>query len=114
MACFQLASVVIKSAMQESVCRQIVTVKMKQGLHLRPISEIVRMTRDYTCDFKISNGDRSANAREVYDLLELQALPETELVLEAVGDDATKLMEEIVQFFESGYKKFEEVSDLSD
>ncbi|EDL58542.1 HPr family phosphocarrier protein [Gimesia maris] len=100
--------------MQESVCRQIVTVKMKQGLHLRPISEIVRIARDYTCDFKISNGDQSGNAKEVIDLLGLQALPETQLVLEANGDDASKLMEEIVQFFESGYKKFEELSDLPD
>lgn len=99
--------------MQESVCRQIVTVKMKQGLHLRPISEIVRIARDYTCELKISNGDQTGNAKEVYDLLELKAMPETELVLEANGDDASKLMEEIVQFFESGYKKFEEVTDPS-
>jgi len=95
--------------MQESVCRQLVTVKMKQGLHLRPISEIVRIARLYECDFKITNGDRSGDAKEVYDLLELKALPKTELVLEANGDDASKLIEEIVQFFESGYKKFEEV-----
>jgi len=96
--------------MQESVCRQIVTIKMKQGLHLRPISEIVRIARLYDCDFKITNGDLSGDAKEVYDLLELKALPETELVLEANGDDASKLMEEIVQFFESGYKKFEEAN----
>jgi phosphocarrier protein HPr len=95
--------------MQESVCRQLVTVKMKQGLHLRPISEIVRIARLYGCDFKITNGDQSGDAKEVYDLLELKALPQTELVLEANGDDANKLIEEIVQFFESGYKKFEEV-----
>ena len=60
------------------------------------------------------NGDQSGNAKEVIDLLGLQALPETQLVLEANGDDASKLMEEIVQFFESGYKKFEELSDLPD
>tara|TARA_R110002111_G_scaffold256979_2_gene324586 strand:- start:66311 stop:66601 length:291 start_codon:yes stop_codon:yes gene_type:complete len=95
--------------MQESVCRQVVTVRMKQGLHLRPISEIVRIARLYPCDFKISNGEHSGSAKEVYDLLELRAMPETELVLEANGDNASKLMEEIVQFFESGYKKFEEV-----
>lgn len=95
--------------MQESVCRQSVIVNMKQGLHLRPISEIVRIARLYECDFKITNGTRSGDAKEVYDLLELKALPETELVLEANGDNASKLIEEIVQFFESGYKKFEEV-----
>ncbi|MFK7778694.1 MAG: HPr family phosphocarrier protein [Gimesia sp.] len=95
--------------MQESVCRQLVTVNMKQGLHLRPISEIVRIARLYDCNIKITNGDRSGDAKEVYDLLELNALPETELVLEANGDNANKLIEEIVQFFESGYKKFEEV-----
>lgn len=95
--------------MQESVCRQVVTVKMKQGLHLRPISEIVRIARLYDCNFTISNGDRSGDAKEVYDLLELMALPETELVLEGNGDQASKLMEEIVQFFDSGYKKFEEI-----
>ncbi|QDT99771.1 HPr family phosphocarrier protein [Gimesia aquarii] len=100
--------------MQESVCRQNVTVKMKQGLHLRPISEIVRISRNYACDFKISNGSRSGNAKEIYDLLELKAMPETELVLEANGDDANKLIEEIVSFFESGYKKFEETIDPSD
>lgn len=100
--------------MQESVCRQIVTVKMKQGLHLRPISEIVRISRNYSCNFKISNGDQSGNAKEIYDLLELKAMPETELVLEANGDDANKLIEEIVSFFESGYKKFEETVDSSD
>ncbi|WP_339728751.1 HPr family phosphocarrier protein [uncultured Gimesia sp.] len=100
--------------MQESVCRQIVTVKMKQGLHLRPISEIVRIARDSTCELKISNGDQTGNAKEVYDLLELKAMPDTELVLEANGEDASKLMEEIVQFFESGYKKFEETSDPSE
>ncbi|WP_298859670.1 HPr family phosphocarrier protein [uncultured Gimesia sp.] len=95
--------------MQESVCRQIVIVKMKQGLHLRPISEIVRIARLYKCDFKIKNGNLAGDAKEVYDLLELKALPGTELALEANGDDASKLMEEIVQFFESGYQKFEEI-----
>ena len=84
---------------------------MKQGLHLRPISEIVRISRDYNCEFKISNGDRSGNAKDVYDLLELKAMPDTELILEANGENANKLVEEIVDFFESGYKKFEEVID---
>lgn len=97
--------------MQDSVCRQNVTVKMKQGLHLRPISEIVRISRNHTCDLKISNGDRSGNAKDIYDLLELKAMPGTELILEANGENANKLIEEIVAFFESGYKKFEEAID---
>lgn len=100
--------------MQESVCRQIVTVKMKQGLHLRPISEIVRIARAYNSVMTISNGDQSGSAKEAFDLLALQAMTDTELVLEASGDDASKLMEDMVQFFESGYQKFEETSELSE
>ena len=100
--------------MQESVCRQIVTVKMKEGLHLRPISEIVRIARTYNSKMTISNGDVSGSAKEAFDLLALEAKTDIELVLEASGEDASKLMEEIVQFFESGYKKFEETSDPSE
>ncbi len=89
---------------QKSVCRQTVTVNLENGLHLVPCSRIVRWVRRFDCDVQICNGDLAVNAKNVLDLMMLNAVHGTELVLEAHGDGALQAVDGLVRLFESDFE----------
>jgi len=93
----------------ESVVRREVTVRLLNGLHLRPISEIARRLADYPCSVTIMNGERSADAKSTLDLMSLQAGHGTRLVLEARGEQAEEAIDAILPFLET--ESIEEVVD---
>ncbi len=92
---------------QEAVCRQTVVVQAPSGLHLRPISQIVEVVRRGGCRVTIKNGDRSVSADNVLDLMTLNAVHGTSLELEASGEGAAKILEEIVRLFENDFPEAE-------
>ena len=53
--------------MDETSCRRTVTVKLRDGLHLRPISQIVETVRRNGCRVRIWKGELSACADNVLD-----------------------------------------------
>ena len=84
----------------EPVVRREVAVLLPNGLHLRPMSHIVRTAGGFPCEVTIANGDRIANAKSQLDLMGLQALHGTQLVLEARGENAAEALAAIIPFFE--------------
>ena len=89
--------------MQQPVCRQTVVVNLPDGLHLRPISLIAKLARQYTCDVRIFNGDVGVDAKNVLEAMMLNAGCGTSLVLEATGERAEEVVGEIVRLFESNF-----------
>jgi phosphotransferase system HPr (HPr) family protein len=87
--------------------RRTVTVNLKDGLHLRPISQIVETVRRFGSPVRISKGELSADAGNVLDLIPLRIEFGTILVLEATGDNAAETLDALVALFESN---FDEVS----
>lgn len=84
----------------DSVIRREVTVQLLNGLHLRPASMIARLVSGSNCKVRIYNGDRSADAGDVFDLIALKAERGTVLTLESVGEGSTELLEAIAPWFE--------------
>ena len=58
------------------------------GLHLAPISQIVKQSSEYTASIQIRFGEKVADAKSVVDLMLLGATHGAPLVIEASGDDA--------------------------
>ncbi len=98
----------------------IVSVKSKNGMHLRPAGVLsqIASNSDYKSIgiFLIYNGVR-ADAKSVFNLMGLGAFCGATIIVEIEfeeGDDATaeKALADIVDFFEEGYKKAEVPEDL--
>jgi phosphotransferase system HPr (HPr) family protein len=81
-----------------------VTVVNENGLHMIPCSLMVRLVKDYQGDVRLSNGQHEADARSMFDLLQLAAGPGTVLTVTVVGEGAEILLDQISRFFENGFK----------
>jgi phosphocarrier protein HPr len=88
---------------EETRCRRTVTMKLKDGLHLRPVSQIVETVRRFGCTVRISKGNLAADAGNVLDLIPLKAEFGDTLVLEATGEKAAEILDELVRLFESNF-----------
>lgn len=88
---------------QDSTCRQEVTVGLENGLHLVPCSKIAQASAQFTCHIRIVKGDISVDAKDVLDLMTLNASCGTQLILEAAGDDAEHAMAQLARLFESNF-----------
>ena len=88
---------------EDTSCRRTVTVNLREGLHLRPISVIVETVRRFGCQVRITKGDRSADAGNVLDLIPLEVEFGNTLVLEANGEKAAETLDELVRLFESNF-----------
>jgi phosphocarrier protein HPr len=84
--------------------RRTVTVNLKDGLHLRPISQIVETVRRFGSPVRISKGELSADAGNVLDLIPLRIEYGTILVLEATGDNAAETLDALVALFEANFE----------
>jgi phosphotransferase system HPr (HPr) family protein len=91
--------------MQNSVCRQSVTVNLELGLHLRPLSQIAKAARQHeSCDVRVLKEDYSVDAKNVLELMTLNAPLGTQLTLEATGESAAEVIEELVRLFASNFE----------
>jgi phosphotransferase system HPr (HPr) family protein len=88
---------------EDSPFRRTVTVNLKDGLHLRPISQIVETVRRFGTPVRISKGELSADAGNVLDLIPLKIEFGTILILEASGDNAAETLDALVALFESNF-----------
>jgi phosphotransferase system HPr (HPr) family protein len=88
---------------EDSTFRRTVTVNLKDGLHLRPISQIVETVRRFGSPVRISKGELSADAGNVLDLIPLKIEFGTTLIIEATGDNAAQTLDALVALFESNF-----------
>lgn len=71
------------------------TVTNELGLHTRAAAIVVRTATRFKSRIRISNGDATADAASVLDLLTLAAARGAELIVEAEGPDAQKAVDNI-------------------
>ncbi len=83
---------------------RVVTVVNENGLHMIPCSLMVRLLKDFQGDVRLSNGQHEADARSMFDLLQLAAGPGTSLTVTVSGPSAEIMIEQISRFFENGFK----------
>ena len=84
-------------------CTRDVTVKLENGLHLGPSSQIVQLAQKFSCDLVIRKGDRAVDGKSMLDLLTLAAEQGAALRLEATGADAADAVAAIAALFERNF-----------
>ena len=80
-----------------------VTVNGEHGLHLVPCSLIARTASAFACQMRIKKGDRTVDAKNIFDLMSLNAGKGTQLILEATGDGASEAVRSLSDLFDSGF-----------
>lgn len=76
------------------------------GLHARPCHAIVQTAMAHPCTLRIkgpSAAPQGVNGKSILELMTLEAAQGTELVLEALGDGAEELLDQLEQLIASGF-----------
>jgi phosphotransferase system HPr (HPr) family protein len=84
-------------------CTREVVVKLENGLHLGPSSQIVKLAQKFSSELSIRKGDRTVDGKSMLDLLTLAAEHGAILKLEARGADAAATLEAIGALFERNF-----------
>jgi len=64
------------------------TVKNKQGLHARPAALFVQVANKFNSRISVKRGDEKVNGKSIMGILMLGAEKDSEIIIEAEGDDA--------------------------
>jgi phosphotransferase system HPr (HPr) family protein len=84
-------------------CKRAVVVKIENGLHLGPSSQIVQIAQRFTSTLVIRKGDKKVDGKSMLDLLTLAAEHGTVLELETSGVDAAEALEAVAGLFERNF-----------
>jgi phosphotransferase system HPr (HPr) family protein len=84
-------------------CTREVVVRLENGLHLGPSSQIVQLAQKFGSELVIRKGDRTVDGKSMLELLTLAAEHGTVLVLEARGADAEQALAAITALFERNF-----------
>ena len=71
------------------------------GLHLRAGAELVKVASRFQSDIRVSNGNRTVDAKSLLGLLTLGAIYATVLEFSADGDDASRAIQAIRELLET-------------
>ena len=88
---------------QETVCRRIVVVNMENGLHLVPCSRIAQTASKFECAIQITKDDNTVDAKNIFDLMTLNAVNGASLTIQAKGDGAEQLVAALVNLFDTNF-----------
>ncbi|MBT5018013.1 HPr family phosphocarrier protein [Planctomicrobium sp.] len=84
---------------ESGVIRRTVLLKIEQGLHLRACSNVVAIVEGFQGKVSVSSAGKTADASSMFDLLQLAAMPGTELELEASGDGSEEIVNRLEALF---------------
>lgn len=91
--------------MSNVASQRTVTVNNENGLHLVPCSLIARLSREYDdCDVRIRKETLDVDAKNVLELMTLNAGQGTSLELSATGDRSEEAIERLVAIFDSNFE----------
>jgi len=82
-----------------------VTILNRQGMHARPAMQLVETSSRFDSDVHIRKGEQRVNAKSIMEVMTLEAVMGTVLVLEAEGDDAEEALDAVADLVS---KKFNE------
>jgi phosphotransferase system HPr (HPr) family protein len=96
-----------------SIERRKVIVTLKHGLHVRPMSLIAQTAGKFSGSVSIRREDGYAvNAKSMFDLLTLKAETNMALMLEAQGEGACELLDQLESLFASKFGWNDEEEDF--
>ena len=86
-----------------SVRRATVTVRLPEGLHLRPLTILARVAQSFVATVTLSKGEHRVDAKHPLDLMTLAAGCGEQLELEVRGTDAELAADAVVRLFETDF-----------
>lgn len=81
-----------------------ITVKNERGIHARPSSEIAKEALKYKSKVIISYDGKSANAKDVLQIIILELFQGTTVLITADGEDEKEAFKAIKELVEKEYK----------
>jgi phosphotransferase system HPr (HPr) family protein len=79
----------------------VIRVVNPNGLHPRLADKFIRTANQYTCDITVWNGPARADGKNIFDLILLVVLPDSEVVLEVDGPDAATAVDLLAEILAS-------------
>lgn len=80
-----------------------VKVKNAQGLHVRPASTIVQILQGSRCHVSFTCRKETVNAKSIMSLLTLAASKNSQILIEADGEDAEEIVSRLVTAFQNQF-----------
>jgi phosphotransferase system HPr (HPr) family protein len=83
-----------------------VTIGHKQGLHLSPASVFAEKAKEFSAEilvYQADTPDEKWNGKRVIELMSIGAVFNSQLVIEANGDDAEKAVDILAQLVEDNF-----------
>lgn len=80
-----------------------VAVRLPEGLHLRPLTQLSRLAQSFSSEVILRKGGQSVDAKRPLELMTLAAMCGERLDLEVRGGDADAAADAIIRLFESDF-----------
>ena len=80
-----------------------VEITNEAGLHARPCHALVSAALAFESGLRVRHGSREVNGKSILELMTLEASQGTELVLEALGDGAEDLLDQLERLIADGF-----------
>ncbi len=76
-------------------------IKDENGIHARPAGMMVKAATGFVSDFKISKGEKSADAKKLFGLMGLGVKQGDEITIEITGEDEEAAKKHLEEFLNS-------------
>lgn len=82
---------------------QVVTIKNRLGLHVRPAASIVKLAAKFKSEFLIEKDGLEINGKSIIGVMTLSAEQGSKLKLRFEGEDEKEAAKEMIGLFERGF-----------
>ena len=82
-----------------------VILEHKPGLHIRAAMVLVTVAQQFESKITVTYKGEAADAKSIYALVGLCALPQSELTIRAVGPDEAEAIETVVTLIKTGFRE---------
>ncbi len=83
--------------------RATVTIRLPDGLHLRPLTQLSRLAQQYACNVTLRKNGTTVDAKRPLELMTLAAACGEVLEVETSGPDADDALQKVVRLFETDF-----------
>ncbi|MDR3357096.1 MAG: HPr family phosphocarrier protein [Spirochaetaceae bacterium] len=89
---------------------RVVKVINRAGIHARPASMLVGLTKDFKSSVYFEQGQNRINAKSILGIITLGAMYNSEIKIIAEGEDEQEAVERLMRLFESKFEDEESAS----
>ena len=80
-----------------------VTIQNSLGLHMRPVMQFVDLSNQFQARILVKKGSHAVDGKNPMELMLLEAVRETELEIQANGEDAAQAIDALTELIRNGF-----------